>query len=216
MAVALAAASFIGATASASVINGSFEEGVPGNTPGIVNGLLFDDLPSDPSGFDVYGAVNGWTTVKGSGVGVHTANTLPTIDAQDGDYYAELDGVDNAAIFQNVGLHVGRYVLSFWYSPQNDDTRTNGIIYRLSGVLSGKVDNMTVGATVGAWTQISVEFLASTARSYRLTFAAIGKEDGIGGLIDNVEIAPVPLPASGLALLAALGGIAALRRRKTA
>ncbi len=216
LAVTLAAASFTGVAASASVVNGSFETGVPGDAPGFVNGLLFGDLPTDPSGWDVYSAVNGWTTVKGSGVEVQTANTLSTIDPQDGNYYVELDGVDNSSIYQNVALGVGRYVLSFWYSPRTTDTRSNAIAWRLSGLASGRADNFTVGATVGAWTQITAEFLVTKAKNYRLTFGAIGKSDGIGGLLDNIEVAAVPVPASGLALFGALGGLAALRRRKAA
>ena len=51
-----------------------------------------------------------------------------------------------------------------------------------------------------------------------LFFADIGTSPGDNGgpLLDNVVLSTVPLPAGGLLLLGALGGIAALRRRKTA
>ncbi|MGB7321241.1 MAG: VPLPA-CTERM sorting domain-containing protein [Albidovulum sp.] len=33
-------------------------------------------------------------------------------------------------------------------------------------------------------------------------------------MLDDIAIAPVPLPAAGFGLMAALGGLAALRRRR--
>jgi hypothetical protein len=217
-AASLAAASFIGAAASASpvVVNGSFETGVPGNTAGLLNGATYGNMPTSGPNSDVWGALNGWKQAKPGGIEVQTNPTLPSIDAQNGNYYVELDTTGNSAMFQDVALHIGRYVMSFWYSPTTGDIRSNGINYRLSGLFSGKVDNLTPGAVVGDWTQISVAFFVSTAKNYRLTFAASGRSDGLGGLLDNVEIQGVPVPASGLALIGALGGLAALRRRKAA
>ena len=40
--------------------------------------------------------------------------------------------------------------------------------------------------------------------------------DNGGPVLDNVKLSAVPLPAGGLLLLGALGGIAALRRRRKA
>ncbi len=216
LAAILAASALTGAAASASVVNGSFETGVPGNSPGLVFGSNFADMPTSGPSWDIFSGLNGWTTVRGPGVEVQTNGTLPTIDAQDGNYYVELDSSANSAIYQNVALNVGRYVMSFWYSPRTASQRTNAINYRLSGLAAGQVSNATPGAAVGTWTQISVEFIVTKAKNYRLQFGAAGASDGIGGLLDNVEIAAVPVPASGLVLMGALGGLAALRRRKTA
>jgi hypothetical protein len=217
-AASLAAASFIGAAASASpvVVNGSFETGVPGNTVGLLNGATYGNMPTSGSNFDIWGGLNGWKQAKPGGIEVQTNPTLSSIDAQNGNYYVELDTMGNSAMFQNVALHVGRYVMSFWYSPRTGNVRSNGINYQLSGLFSGKADSMTPGAVVGDWTQISVAFFVSTAKNYRLTFAASGTSDGYGGLLDNVQIEGVPVPASGFALFGALGGLAALRRRKAA
>jgi hypothetical protein len=57
---------------------------------------------------------------------------------------------------------------------------------------------------------------ASTAGLFNLDFGATGRPDTYGGLIDNVSIAPVPLPAGALLLLTAFGGLAVARKRKTA
>ena len=48
-----------------------------------------------------------------------------------------------------------------------------------------------------------------------LTFQNDGG-DNVGAVLSSVSLAAVPLPAGGLLLLGALGGIAALRRRKAA
>lgn len=203
------------ANAATVVVNGSFEQGVPGNTPGLQNGALFGNLPSGTPSSDVWTDLIGWKTVKGPGIEVQTDGTLPTIDAQDGEYYAELDSTGNSAMYQTVGLHVGRYMLSFWYNTETGNFRTDGINYRVSGLLAGKVNGATPGVVVGTWTQITAQFVVKTAKNYRLTFAANGKSEGQGGLLDNIEIVAVPVPASGLALLGAFGGLAMLRRRKT-
>jgi hypothetical protein len=114
----------------------------------------------------------------------------------------------------------GRYVLSFYFSPRDGNPSSNGIAYSISGgLLSGSITGPGSGppvTAVGSWTQILAEFIVTTAGSYNLVFAASPTDAGsVGGLIDNVSIAAVPVPAGGLLLLGALGGLAALRRRKT-
>lgn len=192
------AAAGLAAPASASVIlqNGGFEAGNP------VAGI--------------YASLPGWTQAKPAGIEVLNNVTSPTIDANSGNAYVSLDTTANSGMYQTVSLHMGRYVLSFWYSPETVGTKTNGINYKVSNLLSGKVDNLSIGATVGQWTQYTFAFFAPTAKNYRLTLAGSGTSDGIGGLVDDVSIAAVPVPASGLVLMGALAAIGAVRRRKSA
>lgn len=51
-----------------------------------------------------------------------------------------------------------------------------------------------------------------------LTFAidSTTTEDSVDGVLDSISISAVPLPAGGFLLIAGLGGLAALRRRKRA
>ena len=80
--------------------------------------------------------------------------------------------------------------------------------------LLGVLDNINTGNTVrgsaGSFDQIR---LVDVSKTY---FASTGTRTTDGFDVDSVAIAPVPVPAAGAMLLAGLGGLAALRRRKNA
>jgi hypothetical protein len=216
---AIAAATVLTAMASAgsasTVVNGSFED-VSGGSVLLNNGswVVYDTLP-------------GWTTIDGNGIEVQTNPTLGSIDAQDGNRYVELDshpgGNSNSTMRQQISLGVGEYRLSFFYSPRTTDASTNGIFYSVSEAISGGLD-LTYGQVSGpsgtyprtVWTEVIATFTVATAGLFNLDFGATGRADTYGGLIDNVSIAPVPLPAGAVLLLTALGGLAVARKRKTA
>ena len=213
-AAALAAAVAMPASAASLVVNGSFETGVPGNTTGLNNGALFGNLNNSGPSWDRWTSINGWTTTSGSGIEIQSNRTLDTIDAQDGTHYVELDSNSNSSMAQTLSLGVGKYLLSFWYSPRTPDPATNGIEYAIGSIAGGKVKNgVPVGANVGTWVQIKTLFDIVKTGDYKLQFAAVGANDTYGGLIDNVSIETVPLPATGFGLFAALGGLGLMRRR---
>ncbi|MGB7260634.1 MAG: hypothetical protein WBC68_01085 [Albidovulum sp.] len=203
-------------SAQASIVqNGSFETGVTGNIAGLNNGAMFSDLNTTGPSWDRWRHIDGWSTVVGAGIEIQSNRTLSTIDAHSGNHYVELDSNNNSHMAQDVFLSVGSYVLSFWYSPRTNDPATNGIEYALGMLAGGKVKNgVPVGATVGNWVEITNTFMVHQAGTYNLKFAAVGTNDTLGGLLDDIAIAPVPLPAAGFGLMAALGGLAALRRRR--
>lgn len=214
-------------SAATIVQNGSFETGVPGNTTGLNNGQTYGTMPGVGGGWDRWTALDGWTTISGSGIEVQTNRTLGSIDAQDGNYYLEMDSNGNSSMAQDITLGVGRYLLEFFYSPRTGVASDNGISFGvndLSGfptvvsLLVGSVTGPSVssGTAVGTWTKVSALFDVATAGSYQLTFEAIGTSNSIGGLIDNVSVSAVPVPAAGGLLLAAMGGLAALKRRRRA
>ena len=156
--------------------------------------------------------------MSGAGIEIQTNPTLTTIDAQDGYAYVELDSNNNSSMKQSVYLDVGQYLLSFFYSPRNNTLGDNGIDYSIAG-LSGNVSGPSAGppsTSVGSWTEITSLFTISTAGSYDLGFAATGTSTSLGGFIDNVSIAAVPLPAAGFLLIGALGGLGFMRRFRKA
>lgn len=205
------------AGASTIVTNGSFETGVPANGPGLYNGAIYADMPGY-GGWDVWSEINGWKTVSGDGIEAQTDGTIGEVDAQDGNYYLEMDAAGNSTMQQVVSLLKGSYLLSFWYSPRTWNEESNGVVYTLGDLVDGFISGPSErqGTAVGGWTQITTLFTVETVGDYALRFGGYGTSDGYGGLIDNVsiEVAAVPLPAAGLFLLGGLGGVAALKRRR--
>lgn len=218
-AIGVVAALAFGASAASAVtvVNGSFEDDA-----GVAqDGQLFSTLDSG-SGNDswsVFDNLPGWTTVSGAGIEIQTTNTLGTIDPQDLQHYVELDSNNNSSMQQLINFTgTGSYLLSFWYSPRDGDADSNIIDYSigsLTGTVTGPSGVAPVTA-VGLWTLIEATFTITQAGDYALVFTANGTNNSLGGFIDNVSIAAIPVPAGGLLLLGALAGLAGLRRRKTA
>lgn len=204
------------AASAATVVNGSFEQDAGTAQDGQAFSTLAGNSGNDS--WSVFDNLPGWTTVSGSGIEIQTKNTL-NLTPQDLAHYVELDSNNNSSMKQTINFtSTGSYLLSFWYSPRNDDAASNGITYSI-GTLLGSVTGPGGGppvTAVGSWTQILASFVITQTGNYDLVFAASGTDNSLGGFIDNVSIAPIPLPAGGLLLIGALGGLAALRRRKSA
>lgn len=207
--------------ATVTLANSSFEQATIGRPRGAVNDLTFNQLNTTAPGWDVFNGLQGWTVSGGGGnrFELHSDKSN-SVDAQDGDYYLSLDSGNgrNSTISQSVAVSAGRYVLSFWYSPESAIVATNTIGYNLGNLISGNVSVGTNGAQVGVWTEVRRTFTALTGASLGLSFSALGGADGVGGYIDNVSItvASVPVPASGLVLVSAIGALFGLRRRRRA
>lgn len=196
---ALALTLLAGTAGAATIVqNGSFEEHDP-----VSNWAVFDSIP-------------GWTTASGAGIEIQTNSTLGTIDARTGDSYVELDSRNNSSMEQVINFTTtGRHLLSFWYSPRRDLPLSNTIEYFFDGEMLGSITGPNgLETAVGKWTEITAEFIVAAAGEYTLKFAATGTDDSYGGLIDDVSISAVPVPAGGVLLLTALGGLGLARRRK--
>jgi hypothetical protein len=207
------------ASASTLLFNGSFETGASavGHT-----GQAFDDLAGNTGGrsWEIFQSIDGWTTTAGDGIEVQTSGTLSTHDAHEGEHYVELGARFNSRMEQTVALDEGLYRLSFYYAPRVQSRTTNRMGF---GVFDELLGTNTVSSSVNArlseqpgWELITREFRVENAGDFSVFFVATGRNDAVGGLIDNASLAPIPLPASGLLLLAGLGGMAAMRRRKKA
>lgn len=215
LSVAVAAAMLAGvsfASAATIVQNGSFEED-PGVTG--VRGNSYADIASGANGgWDIFGSLPGWAADT-DGVEVQGRFTMP-LDPYEGDYYVELDTTQNSGISQTIALGVGRYLMSFAYSPRELSTTTNAISYGINNLFADLVNGPggALNTVVGQWTVVTQEFFVKTAGQYSMFFDAASNSESLGGFLDDVKVSAVPVPAAGFLLFGALGGLAALRRRK--
>ncbi len=199
---ALVSLATAGTAQASTVVNGSFED--------------FDGF-SGSRNWQVYNSIDGWSTVSGAGIEIQSNATLGGIDAQNGDKYVELDSHNagsNSKMAQSVELHAGSYRFSFYYAPRTTRTNSNGIEYSIGDFVMGTVTGPNAEYPRLQWTLVTEIFEVDDYGFYDLSFAATGREDTLGGLIDNVDISAVPLPASAMFLLGGLGLLGATRRRK--
>ena len=116
-----------------------------------------------------------------------------------------------------LGLIVGKiYTLTFDFG-NNQNSQSSSVAEVLSFGLGATSYVLNIFAQPTLTASGAYTFVAgSTVET--LFFADTGTTPGDNGgpLLDNVVLSAVPLPAGGLLLLGALGGIAALRRRKAA
>ncbi len=180
----------------------------------IVNGS-FEDPDIKSGSWTVVNALAGWSTGK-AGVEVRD-NVVGT--AYDGKQFVELDthptqsiSKTNSSISQNLTNTISgqSYLLSFAYSPRiKEPSTTNGISAFWNDTLLTSITGK--GGAINNWTIF--EFMVIGTGNDTLKFAAIGKEDTLGGNLDAVSVSAVPVPAALFLFAPALLGLLGLRRK---
>lgn len=177
--------------------------------------VFSDNFDADATGTPVPSLLN-WNITVGTVDVVGTSFGWCSVNCLDMNGSSSAEGRIERSIN---GLNIGQlYELTFDFgtnqSPSNQDNP-----YQLAfGFGSLPIDSyiLPITSQIGMSSSVVYSFVANAA-SQTLFFADVGgtPNDNGGPLLDNVRLSTVPLPAGGLLLLGALGGFAALRRRKS-
>lgn len=216
--------------ANASLItNGSFEQVTfadNSTSRGLVGNFDLQEFANKRRAWNVFFNLPGWTTSDGSGIELQK-NIVTS--SQNGQHHVELDShlrASNAVMTQSIGsLTIGAdYLLEFYYKPRTKQNNDNGInVYWYDAAETFDL-NMQPNYVADSnrrltpnWALQTVQFTANAA-TMDLSFGSFGKQNTLGGLIDNVSlerVAQVSEPSTIMILIIALGLIA-IRQRKQA
>ena len=177
----------------------------------------------------VFSTLPGWETSFGNGIELQK-NVVTR--SQDGSHHIELDshprGASNTVMTQTLdSLSVGaNYLLEFYYKPRTNNTNDNGInVFWYDSAINFHINMLADFSTDSTrnltpnWALQSVMFTAQ-AQSMDLSFGSFGRQNTLGGLIDNVSLTQVasknattvPEPSMLVLFLIALGFLAARQR----
>ena len=176
--------------AQAQVVNGSFEDNVQASGT-----------------WNIYNTLIGWTGMSNIELRNNVAGA-----AQHGVNYVELDTTDNMSMKQTV-TGSGLYELSFWYSAREGRAAgDNGLDFTF-GSLSGSLLGGVAGAASGnVWQHYTG--LVTLSGPTDLIFSATGFSTSYGASLDNVSVTAVPEVETYAMLLAGLGLMGTIVRRR--
>ena len=129
--------------------------------------------------------------------------------AQDGKNYVELDTTRNSNIHQMI-TSTGLNTLSFYYMNRpGTSVATNGLNFAFG------LSTPIAIASATAWTKYTTTIDFGTGSTQKLTFAALGTSNSYGTSLDNISVSAIPEPETYAMMLAGLGlmGLIARRRR---
>lgn len=139
--------------------------------------------------------VTGWQTSSGPGPDIETSDWWTR--AADGHRYIELDGSGardtNSSIYQDIPTGgTGTFELSFSYAaPPFSRGSSNGIEVIWNGEV---IDTITSNGGWGTDWQTFTYELEGAGDLTRLEFRAVGRDDGRGGLLDDISVVGLEPP----------------------
>ncbi|MEM7301740.1 MAG: hypothetical protein AAF468_11710 [Pseudomonadota bacterium] len=139
-------------------------------------------------GWGLFEEVNGWHYEGKHKIELQRSGTVG--QASDGKAVLELDSTGNSTVYRDIdGLDDKMtYTLSFDYSPRPGvSADSNTIEVYWDGVLLDTISQSGKGNKGFEWTTYTYEVKSSDGDA-RLTFKGAGKEDSLGGTVDNVKL----------------------------
>lgn len=212
LALALGVAAGSAAASTNLVVNGSFED--------ISANLGVQQLANNT--WQVFSSIPGWTTFSGAGIEVR--RNVSGV-AQHGVQFVELDShkvnnnnTTNSTMQQVLSTVSGQsYTLSFWYSPRPSTANRPVDTNNLAVLWNGATLLPTLGGTNNTgshnWQQYS--YTVTGTGTDTLRFSAFGTQDTYGGSLDNVSVTAVPEPGSLAMMIAGLGMLGTIARRRS-
>ncbi|MES2114417.1 MAG: PEP-CTERM sorting domain-containing protein [Pseudomonadota bacterium] len=174
----------------------------------ISNGSFEQNLQA-PGTWSIYNNLDGWHGANKTGIELRD-NVAGT--AFDGKNFVELDTTANSSMWQEVNDVAGKhYTLSFAFEDRA------GVASSSQGVqVFWGEQNLGVFNNASQWTTKSFDVIGNKGGT-KLSFVAVGTSDSLGTSIDKVSLtSAVPEPESYAMLLAGLGLVGFLARRKAA
>ena len=208
----IASTALAGTASAAVVVNGGFEDPVVGGSYQTFNAI------------STIGAA-GWQVLQGSVDVVKTGLSWGT--SKEGAQFLDLVGtglaVNEARLQQTLtGLTANtQYQLTFWYRANAGDVLAPGDTYQASIRVSSSnapTDILTLTQTqanTGAWYQHTYNF-TPVGTSANLTFVALtsGVNNNGGVFLDAVSVTPVPEASEWAMMLAGLGVVGLIARKR--
>ncbi|NMP29944.1 DUF642 domain-containing protein [Thalassotalea sp. M1531] len=209
------------------ITNGSFEQTNFADDQLSIGEIFSTELSAferKKRGWDVFEALPGWRTTAGNGIELQKGVVT---NSQHGSHHIELDshqrGGSNSMMTQTIdSLIIGNeYLLEFFYKARTNNKNDNGINvywYDTPTAFDASMEAMYIADATRRetpnWQKQSVVFTA-TASSMELSFASVGKQNTLGGLVDNVslnQITQVPEPSILVLLMLSLGLLVSRRK----
>lgn len=178
----------------------------------VVNGSFESDIQAAGT-WNIYDNLTGWT---GGRTGIELRNNVSGA-ASDGVNFVELDTTRNSSMYQIVSTSADTwYTLSFDYSPREGiPSESNQIKVFWNHDLLTSPPLKGDGGPLGSgnnWATYSFKVLGTG--SDKLFFDALGTNDSYGGSLDNVNVSAVPEPETYGMMLAGLGLMGLMARRR--
>ena len=170
------------------ILNGGFES--PSVTPGT---------------WQTFSTIPGWTLQSTTVFEIW--NGFLSYTSAEGHQHLELD---DDIITQVIATESGKaYSLRFSYAPR-PNVVVNHILVAWDGQPVADISQTGVGATNLSWTTVSFN-VSATASATELRLSGVGADPRVGMMIDDIQVTPVPSPASVWLVGPILLGLVAIR-----